>query len=81
VIRQNTGLGRPGNVQSIFNRRIIERTPSRFRTRVVTQGVVPSLRIDYKGSTIKRYFKGGRGLVGRDKQTVPAVGLQSPQRT
>ena len=62
VIRDNIDLGRPKNVQLIFDRRIIKSTPSRFRTRVITQGVIPSLWVDYKRSTIKQYFKQGRAL-------------------
>jgi hypothetical protein len=50
-------------VQLIFDRRIQpKRTRSRFRTRVITAHVVPSLWIDYKTSTIKQYFKEGRAL-------------------
>src|SRR4029079_403043 len=39
-----------------------KRTPGRFRTRVLTEGVTPSLHIDYKHSRIKQYHKGGRAL-------------------
>lgn len=62
VIRDNIDLGRPKNVQLIFDRRIIKTTPSRFRSRVITHGVIPSLWIDYKKSTIKQYFKQQRAL-------------------
>lgn len=62
VIRDNIDLGRPKNVQLIFDRRIIKTTPSRFRTRMITQGVVPSLWVDYKKSTIKQYFKQQRAI-------------------
>lgn len=62
VIRDNIDLGRPRNVQLIFDRRIIKTTPSRFRSRVITHGVIPSLWIDYKTSTIKQYFKQQRAL-------------------
>jgi hypothetical protein len=59
VIRDNLDLGRPDQVGLIFNRRIItkgrHKTPSRFRTRVITAGVVPSLHVDYKHSKIKQY--------------------------
>ena len=43
VIRENLDLGRPDQMQLIFNRRVTRRTPGRFRTRVLTEGVVPSL--------------------------------------
>lgn len=62
VIRENIDLGRPDQVQLIFDRRINKRTPGRFRTRVLTEGVVPSLHIDYKRSRIKQYHKEGRAL-------------------
>jgi len=62
VIRQNLDLGRPDQVALIFNRRVSRRTPSRFRTRVITQGVTPSLHVDYKRSRIKQYHKEGRAL-------------------
>jgi hypothetical protein len=62
VIRENLDLGRPDHVQLIFNRPITRRTPGRFRTRVLTEGVTPSLHIDYKGCRIKQYHKEGRAL-------------------
>jgi hypothetical protein len=62
VIRENLDIGRPDQVQLIFNRRISKRTPGRFRTRVLTEGVTPSLHIDYKHSRIKQYHKEGRAL-------------------
>jgi hypothetical protein len=55
-------LGRPDHVQLIFDRRVTKRTPGRFRTRVITEGVVPSLHIDYKQCRIKQYHKEGRAL-------------------
>ncbi|MFM0150973.1 hypothetical protein P0D89_54150, partial [Paraburkholderia sp. RL18-085-BIA-A] len=36
VIRENLDIGRPGQVQLIFDRRVNRRTPGRFRTRVIT---------------------------------------------
>jgi hypothetical protein len=62
VIRENLDLGRPESIQLIFARRVTKRTPGKFRTRVVREGVIPSLRIDYKCNGIKQYFKEGRGL-------------------
>ena len=62
VIRDNLDVGRPDRVQLLFTRRITKRTPGRFRTRVITEGVLPSLHIDYKHSRIKQYFKEGRAL-------------------
>jgi len=62
VIRENLDLGRPSQVQLIFDRRVTTRTPGRFRTRVITQGVVSSLYVDYKKTRIKQYHKEGRAL-------------------
>ena len=62
VIRENLDTGRPDHVQLIFDRRISKRTPGRFQTRVITEGVTPSLHIDYKRSRIKQYHKEGRAL-------------------
>jgi hypothetical protein len=62
VIRENLDIGRPAQVQLIFNRRVSKRTPGRFRTRVLTDGVTPSLHVDYKHSRIKQYHKEGQAL-------------------
>jgi len=62
VIRENLDIGRPDHVQLVFERPIRKYTPGRFRTRVVTEGVTPSLYIDYKGCRIKQYHKEGRAL-------------------
>jgi hypothetical protein len=62
VIRENLDLGRPDQVQLIFERRVTKRTPGRFRTRVLTDGVIPSLHVDYKSTKIKQYHKEGRAL-------------------
>jgi hypothetical protein len=86
VIRENLDLGRPDQVQLIFERRLTRRTPGRFRTRVITEGVIPSLHVDYKKSRIKQYHKEGRALrtettindtydfgVGRALKNLPAL--------
>jgi hypothetical protein len=62
VIRENLDLGRPAEVGLIFDRKVIRTTPGRFRTRVITEGVVPHLYVDYKSSRIKQYHKEGRAL-------------------
>ena len=66
VIRENLDLGRPDRVSVIFDRRLISRgpnpTPSRFRTPVFTQGVTPSLHVEYKSTRVKQYHKEGRAL-------------------
>jgi hypothetical protein len=65
VIRENLDLGRPNRVSLLFPRRLTRRTPPPtygYRTRIITDGVEPSLHIDYKHSHLKQYFKEGRGL-------------------
>jgi hypothetical protein len=86
VIRENLDLGRPEKVSLIFERRITKRTPGTFHTRVITQGVIPSLHVSYKSSKIKQYFKEGRALrtettinntrdfqLGRNLSNLPAL--------
>jgi len=62
IIRENLDLGRPDRVTLIFDRRVTKRTPSRFQTRVLTRGVLPTLHVSYKRCDQKQYFKMGRGL-------------------
>jgi hypothetical protein len=62
VIRENLDVGRPQEVQLIFERRVTQRTPGRFRTRIITEGVTPTLHVDYKHSRIKQYHKEGCAL-------------------
>jgi hypothetical protein len=96
VIRENLDLGRPDQVQLIFERRVTRRTPGRFRTRVLTEGVTPSLHIDYKHTRIKQYHKEGRALrtettinntrdfaIGKRLHNLPAlrvIGFQANRR-
>jgi DNA-binding HxlR family transcriptional regulator len=62
VIRENLDIGRPEDVQLIFQRRITKRTPGSFRTRIVTEGVTPTLNVHYKNARIKQYHKEQRAL-------------------
>lgn len=62
VIRENLDVGRPKQVQLIFERWVTKRSPGIFRTRVITDGVIPSLHVDYKGTRIKQYHKEGQAL-------------------
>jgi hypothetical protein len=86
VIRENLDLGRPDQMQLIFARRVTRRTPGRFRTRVLTEGVVPSLHVEYKKSKVKQYHKEGQALrtettindtydfaIGRALRNLPAL--------
>jgi hypothetical protein len=76
VLRDNLDIGRPDQVSLIFDRKLRRSgprpTPSRFRTRVITEGVVPSLHVDYKNSKIKQYHKLGRAL--RTETTINDTG-------
>ena len=96
VIRENLDMGRPEQVQLIFERKITKRTPGRFRTRLITQGVTPTLHVDYKHSRIKQYHKEGRALrtettinntrdfyIGKRLKNLPAlreIGFQANRR-
>jgi hypothetical protein len=62
VIRENVDLGRPDRIQLLFDRRVQANTPGRFRTRVLQEGVIPSLHVEYKHCHVKQYFKEGRAL-------------------
>ena len=65
VIRENLDLGRPDRVGLLFPHRITRTTPAPawgYRTRVITDGVEPSLHIEYKSSHVKQYFKEQRAL-------------------
>ncbi len=86
VIRENLDLGRPDQMQLIFDRRVTRRTPGSFRTRVLTEGVAPSLHVEYKKSKVKQYHKEGQALrtettindtydfaIGRALRNLPAL--------
>ena len=59
VIRENIDLGRPEQVQLIFARKMQRKTATdgRCRTRVITEGVAPSLHVYYKNTHLKQYHK------------------------
>jgi hypothetical protein len=62
VIRENVDLGRPDRMQLLFDRRVQRNTPGRFRTRVLQEGVIPSLHVEDQHGHVKQYFKEGRAL-------------------
>src|SRR4051812_22214995 len=66
VIRDKLDAGRPDQVSLIFDRRVHRgrkrAPPGPFRTRVITDGVTPSLHIDYEHTKIKQYHTEGRAL-------------------
>ena len=90
IIRENLDIGRPDQVQLIFDRHLrrsaYRPTPGSFRTRVLTNGVVPSLYIQYKKTKTKQYHKEGQALrtettindtydfkIGRSLSNLPAL--------
>lgn len=62
TIRDQLDLGRPDQVQIVFDRTITKRTPGRFQTKVITKGVEPIIQAHYKHSKVKQYLKHGRAL-------------------
>lgn len=64
VIRENLDLGRPEQVQLIFGRKLRRKTVAdgRCRTRIIQEGVQPSLHVYYKNTHLKQYHKEGRAL-------------------
>lgn len=73
VIRENIDLGRPETVQLIFARKMQRKTATdgRCRTRIVTEGVIPSLHVYYKNTHLKQYHKTcGRGAGLRTETTI-----------
>ena len=73
VIRENIDLGRPEQVQLIFARQMRRKTATdgRCRTRIITQGVVPSLHVYYKNTHLKQYHKYcPQGAASRTETTI-----------
>lgn len=65
LLRDQLDLGRPDRVALLFPRRLTRRTPPPafgYRTRIFTEGVQPSLHVEYKKSHVKQYFKEQRAL-------------------
>jgi len=61
VIRENLDIGRPDRVSLIFDRRIHRSAPraarGRYRTRVLTDGVVRSPHVECKSTRVKQYLR------------------------
>jgi hypothetical protein len=60
IIRENLDLGRPDRVGLLFPLPdpAHDTAPTfGYRTRVITDGVQPSLHVEYKHSHVKQYFK------------------------
>lgn len=78
VIRETLDLSRPDQMPLIFNRRVTRRTPGTFRTRVWTEGVVPSLHVQYKHSKVKQDHKEGQAL--RNLPALREIGFTANRR-
>jgi len=73
VIRDNLDLGRPDRVQLVFDRVVTKKTPGMFRTRVIQDGIHPSLHIEYKNFDGKQYFKEGRVVAPKARFAIPTI--------
>jgi len=67
LIADNLDIGRPANVEIIFNRHIRRNTPGVFRTAIDRPAIGPDtggvvLNLFYKHSRIKQYLKDGRAM-------------------
>src|SRR5262245_53406259 len=71
VMRVRVDVGRTDHVQLLCHRRITNPTPGRLRTRVITQGVPPSLHIDSTRARVKQYHKEGRALTTDTSNNYP----------
>jgi hypothetical protein len=67
LIADNLDIGRPANVEIIFNRHIQRNTPGVFRTAIDRPVIGPDsggvvLNVFYKHSRVKQYLKDGRAM-------------------
>jgi len=67
LIADNLDIGRPANVEIIFNRHIHRNTPGVFRTAIDRPVIGPDsggvvLNVFYKHSRVKQYLKDGRAM-------------------
>ena len=71
IIRENIDLGRPEQVQLIFSRKLRKSTVAdgRCRTRIINEGVMPSLHIYYKNTHSKQYHKAAKRRAGLRTET------------
>src|SRR4030088_3250568 len=71
IIRENIDLGRPEQVQWIFSRKLRKSTVAdgRCRTRIINEGVIPSLHIYYKNTHSKQYHKAAKRRAGLRTET------------
>ena len=75
VIRDNLDAGRPDQVSLTFARRVTRRTAGRFRTRVITDGVIPSIHVDYKRAASSSTSKREPPFAQSARSTTPATSV------
>ena len=75
AMRENLDLGRPDHMQLIFGRRVTRRTPSRYRTRVITDGVIPSLHVDISTRASSSTTRRGAHCAPRQWSTTPTTSM------
>jgi hypothetical protein len=83
LIADNLDIGRPANIEIIFNRHIRRDTPGVFRTAIDRPTVGPDtggvvLNVFYKHSRIKQYLKDGRAMRIETVINVPATWAATP---
>ena len=82
VIRESIDLGRPDRMQLLFDRRITKATPGQFRTRVIQEGVQPSLHVEYEKSHIRgSCISRSEGAVRLDGASPPCPPLLRKRRS
>src|SRR6202012_508470 len=71
IIREKIDLSLPEQVQLIFSRKLRNSTVAdgRCRTRVINEGVIPSLHIYYKNTHSKQYHKAAKRRAGLRAET------------
>ena len=73
VIRENLDIGRPSQVSLVFDRKVNRRTPGPFRTRVITDGVVPSLTSTTRRPASSNTTRRDRRFEPKRRSTTPAT--------
>jgi hypothetical protein len=81
VIRENLDLGRPDEVQLIFDRRITRRTPGRMRTRILTQGVTPSLHVPTRTPASSNITRSSAPCAPKPRSTTPTTSASANDST
>ncbi len=90
VLRENLDLGHPDHgagateVALIFDGRVTRRTPSRYRSRVITDGGIPSPHVDYKRASeagrLTANYNSAQGNVGQGSRSPSLNRRRAPAR-